>query len=821
MINYLKLNKTYSLVIIILFKIILSTSNYGYSQSLSSADLSSVKVDLLTDDQIKSLINYGSANGMGPEQAEKFVISRGLPASEAEKLKIRIYNIQKPAAPSNTSPDISNYQKTIVDPGVVGLVAEETLETIAKTGTASSLPVYIYGQQLFRSASLKVFDRSIDAKASENYIIGVGDELAVSVFGVSFYNEVLKVDSRGAVNPNQMGPIFVKGLTFERAKGLIRTKFSQYFDLGSNKVDITIAYARSINVNIVGEVLNPGSYKMPAVNTAFNALMIAGGTNDIGSLRNIQVRRGGKIVKNLDVYEFLKNPNSKNDFYLEDNDYLVVSTAERVVGLKGEIRRPLLYELKAGENLKKVIEYAGGTNPNAYTEKIQLKRITPSGYQILDIKYDSLLNSKGDFNLIPGDEILIRKSSEEIRNIVIVSGAIKLPGTYEFKSGMKVSDLVKTGGGVLFETMLEKAYVVRTNADLSKQFLQVNLKEVLVNISSPDNLILQDKDELIITSYNELLSGSKIAIFDKVKNFGEYPYVEGMTLGDALILAGGFQISADNLRIEISRMTYFSDEYVPGAYSRIAIQNIEVPRDLKLNNEQLNFKLSPYDHIFVRTIPGFQFQQNVRLTGEVKYPGTYTILNKAERISDLIKRAGGLTKYAFNNGATFYRPELPGGFIVLDLESVMRNPKSKYNYVLKVDDRINIPTIIDFVGIRGSSVQYLNVVDVSQVNAPYVAGKRAKYYINEFGNGFSKDSWRKKTYVIENNAKVSRTKNFFFFKIYPKVRKGSVIYVVAKPPKEPKELTKPKDPFDINKFIENTMTKVTGIAAMFLLLRQL
>jgi hypothetical protein len=230
--------------------------------------------------------------------------------------------------------------------------------------------------------------------------------------------------------------------------------------------------------------------------------------------------------------------------------------------------------------------------------------------------------------------------------------------------------------------------------------------------------------------------------------------------------------------------------------------------------------LQPFDQIFVRAVPNFEAQQNITLRGEVKYPGVYSLLNKDERIDDVIKRAGGLTKFAFPESATLYRPSLAGGYIVLNMKNAMKSHSNKYNYALREGDVLSIPTVSDFVSIKGSSLEYLSIVNREQVNAPFVQNRRAKYYINEFGNGFTKDSWRKKTYVIQPNAKVNRTRDFLVFKIYPKVTKGSTIYVVEKIKKD-KELKKEREPFNWNKFVENTTLKITGIATFFVLLNQI
>ncbi len=879
-------------------------------------NLSSVRIDELSDAQVMSIVKQGEASGLTIEQAQAMAAKRGLPTSEVQKLKDRVAKIQGGGAKSAETAKGAESTETEIATKVIEKAAEATTLTGKiqdAGGVAKGTGNTIYGQEYFRNGDIKIYDKSTDAKAPANYIIGIGDEFGISVFGYSYYNEVLKVDARGAINPNQMGPIFIKGLTFERAKSLIRSKMGQYFDLSNNKLEITLAYSRSITVNIVGEVVKPGSYKLPAINTAFNALILAGGPNDIGTLRAIEIRRDGKTVRSLDVYAFLNDPKSTQDFYLEDNDYIVVSAAKKIVNIKGEVKRNSLFELLEKESLTDLIKYAGGLNANAYTGKIQIRRNSTTEIKIIDVNYDSLLKNKKIFNLFNGDEISIRSTLTELKNVITINGAVNFPGEYSYKNNIRVLDLIKNAGGIKEEAYLNTAYLVRTNDDLSKKYIEVNLAVAMQNANSEENILLekrdliriyssreyvdpftisvsgavrkpqtfdyaegarlqeairyseglrvdadlqnayiirtndddskiylrvnlndalkdkisnqnillQPRDQIKIYSLKDNIRESTIKVFGAIRNPGDYDFVPGLTLGDVLKNAGGLNIEAENLRIEVSRLNYFSENYVDGQDIRVTVEKIRLnANNFNLTETEAQLKLQPFDQIFVRTVPNFETQQNITLRGEVKYPGVYSLLNKDERIDDVIKRAGGLTKFAFSESATLFRPSLTGGYIVMNMKRALKSHRNKYNYALRVGDTLTIPTVNDYVGIRGSSVEYLSILNKEQVNAPYVKNRRAKYYINDFGNGFSKDSWRKKTYVVQPNAKVNRTRDFLVFKIYPKVTKGSTIYVVEKIKKD-KELKKEREPFNWNKFVENTTLKVTGVATFFVLLNQI
>jgi polysaccharide biosynthesis/export protein len=795
-----------------------ATSN---AQGIDPNNLSSVRIDELSDEQVMAIVKQGEASGSTIEQAQDLALKKGLPSSELTKLKERIAKIQSEggkgaASVKNPASVISNKAAEKANYSTPTLEKAQNEESLNQ-----ELKSTIYGQEIFRKGSIKVFDNSTDAKAPSNYIIGIGDELGISVFGYSYYNEILKVDSRGAINPNQMGPIFIKGLTFERAKSLVRSKMSQFFDLSNNKLEITLAYSRSITVNIVGEVVKPGSYKLPATNTAFNALILASGPSDIGTLRNIQIRRDGKVIKTLDVYAFLTDPNSKQDFYLEDNDYIVVPSINKLVKLSGEVNRSTQYELIEKDGLTNLLKYAGGLKPNAYKEKVQIIRRSAVGSNLIDVNLDSLMKVGKDFALMNGDEILVKNTNNEVLNKITIKGAVNFEGDFNLSKNDKVSDLIKKAGGLKAESNINNAYIVRTKQDQTKEYIRLNLKEVIDNSNSNQNIKLQPQDVLTVYSNRDNLDSFKVQVFGSVKKEGVYNYIPGMTLGDALFNAGGLKIEAENLKIEIARLNYFSDNYTDGQDVRVIVEKIKLSaNNFNLTETEAQLILQPFDQIFVRAVPNFELQQNVTLRGEVKYPGVYTLLNKDERIDDLIRRAGGLTKFAFPESATLYRPGLTGGYIVMKLKSAMASQTNRYNYVLKAGDTLTIPTVSDYVTIKGTTVEYLTILNKEQVNAPFVEGRRAKFYINEFGNGFTKDSWRKKTYVIQPNAKVNRTKDFIVFKKYPKVTKGSTIYVVEKI-KKAEELTKEKEPFDWNKFVENTTLKVTGLATFFILLNQI
>jgi protein involved in polysaccharide export with SLBB domain len=788
-----------------------------------------VKAAEFTDAQILDLLSQAQAAGLGVEQAEKLAIAKGMPASEAQAFKDRLNKVQA-KAPSNAATPALASEETAEAKAKQALVEAATPITGSEiVAPKADKPVTVYGQELFRKGDLKIYERSIDAKAPANYELGVGDELGISIFGVSYYNTVAKVDSRGRIELGQLGSIYVKGVPFDRAKTLIKTALSNNFNMSSNQVEISLAYSRSITVNIVGEVFKPGSYKIPALNTAFNALIAAGGPTDIGTLRNIQLRRNGKVIKTFDVYAYLQNPGSDDDFFLQDNDYLVVGTVGKLVSIDGAVKRPMTYELLPGEELTQLIKFTGGLSANAMASRSQVKRYVGKNLSLLPINLDSITQLKQDYKLQNGDAVNIGNVNADLENSVEVKGPVYFPGVFPIVEGDRVSELITKAGGLREQILLKRAYLVRTEKDETRKYIPLNVQTILGNVASDGNVVLKKNDVLLLYSEADFLDKFTVNVNGEVKNPVTLAYKEGLTLGDVLVLAGGIKISAELTKIEISRSNIFAPNYKPGEPYQTTTMELTIPKEITENQEVLNTPMLPFDIVSVRRIPNFELQKTITLKGEFKYPGIYVIQDKGFTVNDAVKLAGGLTPYAFPEGAKFDRPNLPGGFLVFDLKKAMQRRGSMFNYTLKEGDIISVPKVIDYVSIYGSGIQYIEnlitldtLTDYAVMNSPFVNGKRAGYYIRTFGNGYTADAWRSKTYVVEANGRVRRTVNLYAFRVSPKVKKGSAIYVISK---EKKAKSSFKDrvnkiPTDWNKVISDITVKLTGFATLWALIQR-
>jgi polysaccharide biosynthesis/export protein len=722
--------------------------------------------------------------------------------------------------------------------------------------TTSYPKARIYGQDIFRNNKLSFYQKALDAKAPENYKVGSGDEVSISVWGYSEFSENLLVDERGYITPSSYGRIYVKGLTFKKMRSLLKSKFGSFLDMKNSEIDVTLSYSRVITVHIVGEVYNPGSYTIPAINTAFNALIAANGPNQLGSVRNIYIKRDGKTVDSLDVYQFLFNPTRSQDIYMQDGDYLFVPPAKHIIEVKGAVNRPYTYEAKTGESIAELIKYAGGYTTNAFADVLTLKRIDYNSVKVNDVHKDHI-NSTIVQN---GDEIIVNTISNKLSNLVSVKGSVGVSGDYEFIQGDHLLDLLKRAKCISEKTFMDKVYVVRLNKDRTKTHITVNLRAVLEDDSHADNILLQEYDIVNVLSVDDFDDDFSVSVLGAVRKVGNFDFGDGMTLQDVLLQAGGLTRQAEGSRVEVSRIMDYdilSNKLKP----RIAIvKTIKIDNDLVLSAEAEEFLLQPFDQVFVRVNPNFEVAKNISLLGEVKYPGTYTLLSKNEKISSVIKRAGGLTRYAYLDGVTMFRKEVASrnhnpnitlkdlsqelldsilsnpslsllyqeelqkmrvenfknfkeiimyNKVYLNLDKALQSNVSKHNLVLLEGDSVIIPKTMDFVHISGDLMN----LEGGAISAPYFGGRRANYYINNFAGGFTKANKKVNTVVIFPNGIAKKTMNFGLFVISPRVKKGAVIKVVNKIDK----LEHKKIPIDWNNAIEKTMLKVTAILSLWLL----
>ena len=711
-------------------------------------------------------------------------------------------NSEMKAAEDKTKADIEiDKEKRKKDEDDKDLLAKQRLSTLPEAK--------IWGQNFFRDQSISLFDRTRDLRALPSYILNSGDELSVTVWGVVDFSKAVSIGPEGYVDlsiPNLMIPrLYVKGMKFGDVHEAIKERLSNHMNIKGSFLDVQLNYSRNITINITGEVFNPGSYSIPAVNTAFNALIAAAGPSQIGSVRNIKVVSSTKATRILDIYKFATNPNIADEFFMSNNDYIFVPLAGRVVDVKGAVKRPFSYELIDGENLKDVLLYAGGLSADAYLRNIQIRRYSNNEESIIDIDLGDLLKAQKDFTLLNGDIITVSPIKEAYSNYVTIQGAVKLPGEYELKSGIKIKEILQKSG-IMLSSVKDRIYVKRIQPDFSIKYINLNIDSIMTDIGEESNLTLRALDDIEVKFKSDFVDKYNIKLDGAIRKPGMYLHSDSLSLADLIYLGNGIKNEAALSIIEISRIILNQD-----GTTKTEILQYKIDDSLRISNAD-DFMLKPYDQVFVRQSKGFELPKNVELEGEVYFPGIYTIKTKNERVSNLVERSGGFTEIAFLEGAQLFRQG--EGYVILNLAEVKKDNNSKYNYYLKEGDKITVPKIRDLVAIAGrinhpyvkekSEIQEIELkvkliklkTEIEKeellaldkieqmkkphkVNVPYHKNKYAFFYIKNYAGGIDKTTGgrRKLVYVRYADGSVKKTKSFLFFKKYPKVEKGSMVYV--------------------------------------------
>ena len=504
-----------------------------------------------------------------------------------------------------------------------------------------------YGQQLFRDNSLKLYRTADETKPPRSYVLGAGDVLAISIFDVSQANISLEVSREGYIQPDRLPRYFVAGLTIDEAEKMLKRNFRNYYLFSPDNFKLSVTTARTINVNIFGEVFNNGSFNVSAVNTAFNALVAAGGPGDLGSVRQIKLLRPGKAPKNIDVYQFLNNPVVSQEFYLQDNDYIQVPVAQKLISIKGGINRPLQYELLPEENLNHLLKYAGGIKAGALKRNVQVKRYENDAEVILNVDLSELELQKKDFVLKHGDEVRVGEIEKGFENKVSVYGAVRDTGEYAFVPGMKIYDLIQRS--VIRENAIqETAYLRRFNEDQKTvRYEIVNLKEAINNPASPANLELKKGDVLTVRALSDFAESYKVIVDGAVRNPVKFALGErgNMKVSDALFLAGGIREDA----AEFAYLFRKRGDELTQEYYYIDLNGLITKSDLSTDIE-----LSPYDSIFVYKTAEFADKAFIKVGGAVRRPGEF-VYNPTLTLKDAILLSGGLKQEASPNRIDVFR----------------------------------------------------------------------------------------------------------------------------------------------------------------------
>lgn len=616
------------------------------AQSQSLSDIQNFKVDDLSDAQIEQLIKRAEANGLTTNQLTSLAREKGMPALEAAKLSKRISELQMSVMSEGVGQDASS------DRIVNGYSEIDMFDSIRRSDPYYDLTVKqkkIFGYKLFHNRDLN-FNPSLNIPTPQSYVIGSGDQLLLDVYGASQQSYDLNVSPEGRVFVPNVGPIQLGGSTIEAATVRIKNALGRiYAGLnGSNPntfIQLRLGNIRSIKVSMVGELTKPGTYTLPSFATVFNGLYAAGGPNENGAFRNVQVYRDSKLVATVDIYEFLSKGLQSSNITLQDNDVVIVPPVGTRIEIVGPVRREGLFEVKPSESLEDLYIYTGGFTSLAYRDRVTVRRIENNQRKVVDVPSSEF----GSFSLKDGDEILIGEALERFSNRVQVTGSVTRPGEYSLDvSGLTVKGLIEKAQGLKPEAFSTRATLYRTSADLTLAAEPLDLKGILNGTA--EDIALKNEDLLFVPSRYDVQEEYYVKISGEINYPGTYPYASDMTVGDLIIRSGGMLESATNSSIEIARRVRDASS------GKIAqIETMSIDPNLELTEEERNKPLQPFDHVFIRRSPGFEREKLITIQGEVTYPGDFAIAAANERISDVIKRAGGVTQYAYPKGASLIR----------------------------------------------------------------------------------------------------------------------------------------------------------------------
>ncbi len=753
------------------------------AQNISENDYSKIKVDDLTDDQIKAIVQKADLSGMTESEIEIAAKAKGMSDSEILKFKKRIAELKIS----------TNNNKSFVERN-----RDTNIEKDSTDKKENPLAKKIFGLSLFTNTNLS-FEPSTNIATPLNYQLGPGDKLIIDIWGASQETYEQKVTAEGYIIISNLGPIYVNGMTIEQATAKIKKEISAIYAglySGNTFLKVTLGSVRSIKVNIVGDAELPGTYTISSLSTALNAIYAAGGPSENGCLRNIKIIRNNLIVAELDFYEFLLKGELPKNMRLQDEDIIFIPTYENRVEIKGAVKRNFLFDLKTSENLKDLIYYAGGFTDKAYNENIKISRKTGKQYKAFDVAR----TEQDTFKLKNGDVIEVDTVLQKFENRVRIEGAVNRPGEFAINNSLSLWELIEKAGGLREDAFKNRVIINRTQDDLSLKVIPV----IVTDSIKLKSILLQKEDIVSVASIFDIQEEYVLNIEGEVKVPGKYPYAENTSIEDLIIKAGGFLESASLAKIEVSRR--IKDNQSTSYNEKIAeIFQFQITQDLKVSDSASKFELMPFDNIYIRKSPGYTEQKMVQLEGEVLFPGFYSISSKSERISDIIARSGGITPEAYVKGARLIRQissskqlqlkdieklkervndTLPideqtinktETTISIDLERILKKAGSKYDLFLEKGDVVKIPKEPQTVGLSGALLY--------PVVVRYMKGFGVRKYISSSG-GFSDDAKPSKIYVVNINGSVKRTSRFLFIKNYPKVEPGAEIVVPQKTEKK-------------------------------------
>ena len=764
-------------------------TSIAFSQDISQ--LKNVDVNSMSDDQIESYWSQIKKGGYTMAQVEVLGKAQGISATKIADFKRRVNSLGATDTFKNKAFEIDEKVDFTNEP--FGLKDRQMVEK-------DSASISLFGYDFFSNSKVS-FTPSVNIAVPKNYQIGPGDEIMIDLWGASEITYKATVNNSGSIKINGIGFVFINGFTLENASKKIISKLKTKHagisaDSNSyNKINtnITVSKIRTVQVNIIGEVKTPGTYALNSLSTVLNALYVAGGPTKMGTFREVQLVRANKVVATLDIYQYMLSGTQEGNLKLQDQDVLLVKPYKNLVSVEGAVKRAGIYELKDGQTLAELAEYFGGFTPIAYTNLLTVERLNGTQKEIREVAF----TKAKDFIMQGGDKLVVQEILDRYENKITIQGEVYRPGSFELFEKMTLKTLIEKAEGITPEAFLLRGLLVRTFDDTNKENIAFSVSEILNGSST---IVLQARDQVRIFNKEELREKRTITIAGAVNTPNTFDFVDKLQIEDVIAMSGGLERGADPQVISVSR------RLKDGSFKTLSeVYAVSSDENLAINNGT-PFYIEPFDVIDVRYSKGYTAQKNVSISGEVKYSGSYTLINKNERISDLIERAGGFTEFAYLKGAALIRKtknkyaidilkntdknlgdesnldalkEMEANAtefkVGIDLKMILENKGSDIDMYLREGDQLLIPSKRQTVKVSGM------VLKPSLVQ--YKEGLSLRKYIFKSG-GFADTAKKTKIYVSYANGDIETVKRFLFIKRYPKLAPGATIFVPAKPVNE-------------------------------------
>ena len=733
----------------------------------------SLMAQSMSDSQVLEYVKDGIRQGKEQKQLASELARKGVTKEQAMRVK-QLYEQQNNVNTSKSTGTDINESRLREE------TKENTSDMLEDHPTTQDLARgdQVFGRNIFNTRNL-TFEPSVNLATPSNYRLGPGDEVIIDIWGASQNTIRQQISPEGTINISKIGPVNLSGMTVSAANDYLKAALNKIYNGLNNTTDptsdirLTLGNIRTIQINVMGEVVQPGTYALSSFSTVFHALYRAGGVSDIGSLRNVQLVRNGKYIATIDVYEFIMKGNTQDDIRLQEGDVVIVPAYDVLVKISGKVKRPMRFEMKKGESLSTLITYAGGFDADAYTRSLRVVRQNGEEYEVNTVKdMDYSIYKMRNGDVVTAEAILNR-----FTNKLEIRGAVYRPGIYQLSGKLNtIRELVNEAQGLTGDAFLNRAVLYRQREDLTSEVVPVDIRSIMDGTSP--NLALMKNDILYIPSIHDLEDRGNVTVHGEVAHPDSYPYADNMTLEDLIIQAGGLREAASTVRIDVSRRIKnprsTADNDTIGQMYSFSL------KDGFVIDGQPGFILQPYDQVYVRRSPGYQAQQNVAIEGEILFGGNYAMTSREERLSDLVNKAGGPTSYAYLRGAKLTRVanasekkrmsdvvrlmqrqlgeamidslgiRVEDTFTVgIDLEKALSNPKGNADLVLREGDVVFIPNNNNTVTINGA-VMVPNTVS-------YMQGKDVDYYLNQAG-GYSDNAKKSKKFIVYMNGQVTKVK---------------------------------------------------------------